>query len=310
MERWRNFKKIFKVSLFFVFLLLWGLSDISLSQSRLDIPTANLEIKNAVPLPLITKIANVKTKEVWGNGALGASVALSDLDGNIIVYMFSFYIGGEKFPAYEEIFQEIKKGRELRDNIKNSQIEKAKEMYMKMDNVKAEHPRIIVVSNSEIPARPPMDPVRPDGSPSRRNELKKISKFASDKAMGAGEFGTIFVSATYDIFPVLAYFHYLAPYYINFDLSLEKAEKVIGQGAFLKRIYFLGLEGQYFEFENNGNSITLNSKTLETTTIDALKKSRISDIQIPSSDLISSRDKIKADISEEWEKIKAETGRE
>ena len=64
-----------------------------------------------------------------------------------------------------------------------------------------------------------------------------MEKFASKKAMGADEFGTIFVSATHDTFPVLAYFHYLAQYYINFDLALEKAQQVLGQGALLKSIY-------------------------------------------------------------------------
>ena len=314
MKIWRCYRKTIRLvwSLFFAFSLLPILSDMSLAQARLDTPTANLEIANAVPMPLIEKIALKKSKETWGPGALGDPIPLSNLDGDIVVYMFSYSIGKAKFPAYDGVLQGIKESRELRNLINNSEMEKAKEKYMNMDHGKPGNPRTVIISNSVIPPRPPMDPVRPDGSPSRRKELQEISKFASNKAIGANDFGTILVSATYDKFPVLAYFHYLAPYYINFDLALEKAEQVIGQGASLKSIYFLGLEGQYFEFMNNSGSIVLNSKTLEESTLEDLRESRISQgsPQPDSALSLERKEKRKAELSNAWEKIKSEIGKQ
>jgi hypothetical protein len=242
---------------------------------------------------------------------LGDPIPLCNLDGDVVVYMVPFSIGKERFPAYDEIRQGIMSGRELQKLTKNSDLEKARQMYKSMDhgNVTA-HQRTVIISNSGVPGRPPMDPVRSDGSISRKAELRDIKKFASKKATGADEFGTIFVSATYDMFPVLAYFHYLAPYYINFDLALERAEEFIGQGASLKSIYFWGLEGQHFEFVNKRSSIVLNSKTLRATTVEDLKRSRISEGH-PQTDptLFQERkEKSAAELTKEWEKIKSQIG--
>ena len=53
--------------------------DISSAQARLDSPTASLGIGNTVPLPLINKIASVKSKATWGDGALGDAIPLCDI---------------------------------------------------------------------------------------------------------------------------------------------------------------------------------------------------------------------------------------
>jgi len=309
MGKWKKKRELFMISLVIVFLLLLGSLDMTSPQARLDIPGANLDISNAVSMTLIKKIALQKSKETWGPGALGNPIPLSNLDGDVVVYMFSYRIGKQQFPAYDEILQGIKEGRELRNLINNSEMEEAKTKYMRMDHGKAENPRTVIISNSQIPLRPPMNPVRPDGSPSRRNEVKEIRKFASEKAIGANEYGTILVSATYDLFPVLAYFHSLAPYYINFDLALERAKQAIGQGASLGSIYFLGLAGQYFEFVNNSSSIVFDSKTLGATTVEALK-TRMSQgqPQMNSTLLQERKEKIRAEIAREWEKIKSEIG--
>lgn len=322
MKRWKSSQETIRIawSALVVFLLPLILPAFAFSQLRLDTPTANLGVANPVPDPLIKQIALVKSKETWGPGVLGDPIPLADLNGDLIVYMFPYYIGGDRFPTYQEILQGIKQGRELRNYLKDSQTEQAREMFMKMDRgTVVQHKREVIITNSDVPRRPEMEPVRPDGSPSRRvelEEIRQIEQFAARKAIGADEFGTILVSITYDRFPVLAYFHYLPPYYINFDLALEKAEQMIGQGALLRTIYFLGLEGQYFEFANNRSSLLLNSKTLEPTTPEALTISRSpaghtpSSDQISSQDLIIAKDKIKADLTQAWDKITAEAGKE
>ena len=314
MNLWKSLKNTVSVigGVSLVFSLSLILPDISSSQTRLDAPTANPEIKNPVPFPLIRKIALLKSKEVWGNGALGDPIPLSDLDGNLAVYLFPYHIGGERFPNYDEILKGVKEGRELKGHIRDSRIDKAREIYMGLDHGKPEPKRDVVMGISEVPARPEIEAVRPDGSPSRSSELaevRKIERFAARHEIGADEYGTIIVSATYDRFPVLAYLHYLPPYYFNFDRALERAEQIKGKGAAMKKIYFLGIEGQYFEFENNGNQILLNSKTLETTSIETLRGARGSDAQI-SEDSMAAREKIRERLTEEWKKINAEAGTE
>jgi len=311
MGKSKNIRELFVISLVIFFLLLLGSLDMASAQARLDIPAANLQVSNAVPIGLIKKIALEKSKETWGPGSLGDPIPLCNLDGDVVVYMVPFSIGKGQFPAYDEIRQGIMSGRELQKLIKNSDFEKAKEMHKSMDHGKVlSHQRTIVISDSQIPGRPPINAVRSDGSISRKAELRDIEEFASKKVIGADEFGTIFVSATYDMFPVLAYFHYLAPYYINFDFALERAEQFISQGAFLKSIYFLGLEGQYFEFVNNSSSIVLNSKTLQATTVEDLKRSRISQgyPQTDSTLFQERKEKRAAELTKEWEKIKSEIG--
>ena len=315
MEKWKNIRKLSKVSLMVVLLFLPVPLVAVAGQARLDIPKANLEVSNAVPIGLIKKIALEKSKETWGPGAVGDPIPLSDLNGNLVVYMVPFSIGKEEFPKYDEVLQGIKQGRELKELIKNSEMEKARQMYQGMDSGKVPPQRAVIISESVIPPRPPMDPVRPDGSMSRKKQLEEIrnmEKFAAKKAMGADEFGTIFVSATYNMFPVLAYFHYLAPYYISFDLALERAEQAIGQGAFLKSIYFLGLGGQYFEFVSNSSSTLLNSKNLQATTLKELKSSRMPEFQPQwDSSLFDERkEKISAELAKEWDKIKSEVEKE
>jgi hypothetical protein len=309
MEKRKDVRKILKISIFLVLTLVWGVTDISAAQASLDIPTGNLNVENAVSIDLLENIALAKSKETWGPGVLGDPVPLLDLNGDVVVYMFPYRIGADVFPDYNEILQEIKQGRELRDLL-GKNMDKAREKYLIMDHGKTESQSDVAASDSKSLSMTQMPSVRPDGTPSRKGELQKIGKFASDKAMGAGKFGTILVSATTDRFPVLAYFHYLAPYYINFDIALEKAEQDIGQGAYLKSIYFLGLEGQFFEFVNDAGSTLLNSKTFETTTLDALKQSRNPQIQFPtdSSPLPEKAVKNMARIANEWEKLKSELG--
>jgi hypothetical protein len=315
MKKKGDLRKMYPIGLLFVFLLLVGAPNIVLAQARLDIPTANLQIENAVPMSVIKKIAQEKASETWGPGAIGTPIPLADLNGDVVVYMVPYKIGGNKFPTYDEVLAGIKEGREMRNLIKNSGMEKAKAKYMSMEHKKVENPRGVVIAKSQEPQRSLIDPVRPDGSFSRRMELdesKEVEKFAVKKSIGADEFGTIFVSAAYDKFPVLAYFHYLAPYIVNFDLALERAEQAIGPGAVLKSIYFLGLEGQFLAFENASSSTLLNSKTFEANSLEKLKKSKISPAQASADPemLPENKEQIKVEISKEWEKLLAEIGGE
>jgi len=301
-----------RIARLFLVLLVLGCPKAILAQARLDGPTANLEIDNAVPMSVVNSIALAKAAETWGPGALGTPVPLADLNGGVVVYMVPFQIGGNAFPPYEDILAGIKEGRELRALISNGELEKAGEKQSGLERPKSVSPRAVVVTDTETPRRPPLDSVRPDGSASRRAALEStrdLERFAARKTIGADEFGTIFVSASYGRFPVLAYFHYLAPYYFNFDSALAQAERAIGPGVVLKHMYFLGLEGQFFEFESASGSLLLNSKTLETTSLKQLQ-SNAPPTLAPAAAVTSPETKAKtsADIAAAWEKVLSEVG--
>lgn len=283
---------------------------ILLAGPRLDALTASGDVENPVPYDLIEKMAMYKLQEVFGKGAIGGAIPLSDANGAVIAYMFSYHIGGKQFPAYGEILSKIKKGRELRGCLQRSEIEEGRKIYKKFvesEEVSERESFDLLTPDQEISSKPQqIESVRLDGTRPRRREMaeiKEMEKFASQKIIGAGEFGTIVISATYDAFPIPVYMHYLAPYYINFDLALEKAKKDLGDGAFLQKIYFAGLDGQFFEFvSGDGDSrLLINCKSLETKyTLEAPEK-RIEDLR--SSSAISDVIDVREDIANDWKNL-------
>jgi len=271
-------------------LLLAASTSTSVSQPRLDPPSANMAIDEAVPFALVQQIAAVKAKQVFGEGALGAPIPLSDAHGDLVAWMFSYRIGGTTFPSYGEILQHVKAGRDLKNLVARSAWDEARQLHQALLE---EDARKAPVSQASAPvsqdATPSsqaaasvdqstadhgglgqIDPVRADGSRSKRargDDVRAIRKYALARAVGAGDFGTIVVSATYAKVPVPAYLHYLAPYYSQFDQALERARALIGDEATLRRLYFFGLRGQYFEFASGSASVVLHAQTLQSSDI-------------------------------------------
>ena len=248
------------------------------SQPRLDFPKADLEIADPVPFQVINKIALAKCREKWGQGALGEPIPLCDLDGKLTAYMYSYRFRGEHFPSYEEILSGRKEGRRMKDLLKNGRHDEAREMErrLKQAHPKKEESAVVLPAASPYP-QGQIAAFRPDGSKSRKweaEELNRLKRFAARQAIGADEFGTIVVSATYGRTPVPVYFHYLAPLYIHFDLALEKARSAINQEAALERMYFLGMEGQYFEFAGPGRRVRMQAINLGIKTDEEWEQSR------------------------------------
>jgi hypothetical protein len=98
-------------------------------------------------------------------------------------------------------------------------------------------------------------------APPQSNHQKAL-KDAKNKELGIGEYGTVYVAATYDQFPIPLVSHYLAPYYLKGDLAWQKAKEVLRGNPRLNRMYFLGERGTYFEFESGNNSVTVHAYSL------------------------------------------------
>jgi len=309
-----NGKGVFGVLL--LFLLLSGSPGISLSQARFDVPTANPAIENPVPFPLIEKIASQKSREKWGNGALGDPIPLCDLDGNLIAYMFPFHIGGDRFPSHEEISSRVKEGRELHEHINNHQVDKAREKYQGLKQMSREAPKPAPQETIRAFSDDPIgriETLRPDGSRPRSfevAEIREMENFAKKRASGGDEFGTIVVSATYDRVPVPVYYHHLPSHLTRQDLARERAEQAIGPDASLQRIYFLGLRGQIFEFASQRGNVHIHASSLEVKDeeIAKLKGRKQQSRQLSSTEVEGRKAMVREKLAKEWGTLMAEIG--
>jgi hypothetical protein len=302
------------VSLIFSFTFFFPTT--SAAQPRFDIPQANPDIGNPVPFHLVRKIAQIKAVEKWGSGALGDPIPLCDLDGNLTAYIFPFHIGDDYFPSYEEILGRIKEGRKLHEHLKSGRIEKAKEHYHLL---KQTHRALPPAPSPEI-QRALSDPqigeipsLRPDGSKPRSfevAEIREIEKFAVKKAHGGDEFGALVVSATYDRVPVPVYYHRLPTFFTHQDLARERADREIGSNASLQRIYFLGMKGKVFEFENQRGKVLLHASSLERKEAEVanLRGIKASSQGTSSPEVQERRAKIREKLAQDWGTVLTEAG--
>jgi hypothetical protein len=263
----------------------------SLAESPLSIPKANMELSDLVPFQLIEKIAIKKAQEKWGQVSPGSPLAACDDDGDIVAYMFPFSIGTEPFPAYSEILSSVKYGRKIAEEGVSAMGETDQQ---KMKD-KAKQQAVNSMSKSVSQTDGDIQQVE-----SLANRLAK--KLGREKMIGAGQYGTVVVSARYDRFPVPLYMHYLPPYFYNGDLAANKAQITLSSNSVaLERIYFLERNrSQHFEFSSNGERILVHSYNLEIEPVEKVLTRRGAKVA-PGAEW-SSR------IDAEWEKIKKEVG--
>ena len=190
-----------------------------LPEKYLELPTANMNVQNLVPLGIVKKVAMHKARVLWGQVTPGEPIALSDEDGNLAYYMCPFHIGPGPFPEYKQIIKGVRQGRSL---------------------VNAVH----------------------KGYAPPQSDHQKALKDAKSRELGIGEYGTVYVAATYDRFPIPLVSHYLSPFYLKGDLAWQKAKEVLGGNPHLTRMYFLGERGTFFEFESGSNSVTVHAHSL------------------------------------------------
>jgi len=193
--------------------------------------SVNIKLDNLVSLKLINRIAKRKATELWGKVQAGEPMPCCDENGDIIAYMCPFQIGQESFSSYGRILNQVKHGRR--------QVESVKTSYAKQKK-----------SDSEINADV--------------TNFQKAYKEAKQKEIGAGDYGTVYVSARYDRYPIPLCSHYLPPYYYNADKALEKAADFLDcDEPLLNRYYFLGMAGQYFEFVHKDKKVYIHAQSLE-----------------------------------------------
>jgi hypothetical protein len=244
MERYLEVPIVFGIILVSC-LIAW---QMGFAEPLLGTPKANMEVSNLVPFALVQKIALKKAEQKWGHVAQGPVLPACDDDGDIVAYIFPFAIGVKTFPAYEDILSSVKGWRKV--------AEKGLEAMTETERLKV----LDDVANDAG--------VRADGSQrlgptqslqARANE--KAKRLGREKMIGAGQYGTIVVSARYDRFPVPLYMHYLPPNIYQGDLAAEKAATALSaESVALERIYFLErMRAMYTEYSANGQEVLIQS---------------------------------------------------
>ncbi len=221
----------------------------------IGLPSVNLSADNGVPIGIVRSVALKRAKEMWGQVVPGEPIPCADQDGKLAYFMVPFHFGPNPFPSYDQIMEGVRKGREQVDQVQKGDIDP--------ELLKATPPtapaNIILHGNKDMV----LTTKSGAAASSPEAEYQKAFKAAKKKEMGIGEFGTIFVAATYDRFPIPLMTDYLPPYYYTGDLAKVKAKEELGGEATLSRIFFLGERGIYFEFASGGTSAMIHAFTIE-----------------------------------------------
>jgi hypothetical protein len=256
----------------------------------LRLPTANTALDNLVPYGEVVRIAVNKARELWGTVTPGEPIACSDDNGDIVVYMCPFKIGGGPFPSYAQMMEGVREGRRLLEQAKRgvSVQEPAGaggDAGSGLDSSPVEAEALSEsLAESEVPVGIAPRP------PTERANFQEAFKKAKGKEMGIGEYGTIYVSARYDQYPIPLCSHYLSPYYFTGDLAREKAKAALGGSPELCRYYFLGRRGQYFEFVSGEKKAVVHAYSLEVKPFEPLELGKPTEEE-------------QQDMFQEWEKI-------
>ena len=206
----------------------------ALADPPVGIPTANTDIPALVPSPLAQKIALRHAQYTWGQVALGPSFVCADDDGDIVAYAFTFAIRKSSFPTTEELSSYLRYGRDVAERGFEALSEADKQSLQKTIASKA-----LLPQPSAAPAGlPPRKKALVAESPSAMNEYAR--EYGKQKMIGAGDFGTVVVSARHDRFPIPYYSGHLPTYMYNGDVAEEKAAKALSvDKVSLDRIYFI-----------------------------------------------------------------------
>jgi hypothetical protein len=250
----------------------------------IGVPSAKTSVPDLVPFEVVRKIALHTAKERWGTVNPGIPIPCSDEDGSIVAYMWPFRIGKELFPGYHEIMQGLKKGRALAGQIEHGSFQETfsgEQVFPGTPNGTAAQENAGEKTGLSPGSGPSATAIPKQESAAQSVSQKEMLVRAKMMAIGSGEYGTVYVSARYDEFPVPLVSYYLSPYYTTGDLAVGEAQKALQTTApavmRLVRYYFLGRRGQYFEFDSGAGSVRVHAQSLEIEHKSFRKKAAVSE---------------------------------
>ena len=97
-----------------------------------------------------------------------------------------------------------------------------------------------------------------------RETTEMPPEFYSELVRFGESFGTIYVSARGTNFPVFRVSHFLHPYFVNGEAAQREASRRLGrEETRLERIYYIGSNEQYLEFESGGSRELVDANWIE-----------------------------------------------
>jgi len=261
-------------------------SDANQSQWPIGFPSADMHIENSVPVEVIQKVASYEAKRTWGNVSSICQIPCCDPNEKIVAFLVVFQLHSESDPntlhtikSYSTINGEIQKARKQYPAANAAFEEANREMEMlirEAENLKEN--RILKHQEPSEAGQIQPEVVRIPPTP----QFKKAYAFREKirkELTGAGQYGTVLVSARYDLIPIPVVSHGLPHFYIHGDVLQQKAKKAIGGNPTLKHIYFAGLLEQWYSFSNSeGKDVLvdpLKGKTYPTDEISELMPKKI-----------------------------------
>ncbi len=208
-----------------------------------------------VPLSLARDIAQVRAVEVFGSpdGIVpGSVIDCADASGKHNMRIFVFK-RADCFPDDELILAEIKKGRTYEENIRSNKYPMELETLVAKNDIFKQ----LRDMRHEI--------YRPDGTiTGYYNKLKReaVRKNVARLRYGINDYVSVYVSASWDCTPVPYIRKSLPPFYYVYDQALLEASKNLNSpGLTISNYYFFGMDGEFFEFSNNGDKIYFDCQT-------------------------------------------------
>lgn len=251
-----------------------------LSKWPIGFPSADMNIENAVPMDEILKVASYEARRTWGHVSPISEIPCCDQDGDVVAFLVVFQLHPEERLAksssrqsYAAILKEIQEARQQYSAAHTAFKKARREMDKRIheaekrgDNRMTTHQETggANTPQPEIMSIPPTQSFK-DAYALRENIRKKMT--------GAGQFGTVLVSARFDLIPVPVVMHGLPLFYTRGDLLQKKADECIGGSPTLRRIYLAGPLDQWYEFSNSkGDSLLVDPFKGKTYPIDKISE--------------------------------------
>jgi hypothetical protein len=220
-------------------------------QSIFQHPTPDSWVKNLVPPASAVRVAMIRAREIAGDDvSLGNIIYCSDREGKLGAYLVVFRVKGP-FPGDHEIQLQTSTGSRYRDMI-----------------AKGDYPQELAASLNtgliiDRLRQMKIEISRPDGTLTgfyHWVEKEELMKMALKKQYGIEDFISIYVSASFDAPPIPYIKKSLPPYYYSYETARNLAAKLLASSLpSLSHYYFLGHDGEYFEFRGQSARVLIDA---------------------------------------------------
>lgn len=222
-----------------------------LGQSIYQNPMPDASIMRLVPQDTAIKAAMARAKEIISDQIFsGRLIFCSDRAGRLGAYIVVFRIG-EPFPSDQEIQLQINTGSKYEKMILSGEYPKELAALLNSN----------AITNRLRSMRYPL--IRPDGKLTglyQRFEKEELLKLASKKKYGSGDYISIYVSSSFETPPVPYIKKSLPPFYYSYEAARKRAARLLSTNSIaLSHYYFLGLDGEYFEFRSLADRVLINA---------------------------------------------------